>query len=220
MIESQHLARVRAADPSLISDCMLRFGLSGWMDGVRPVKTGVVRAAGRARTMLFGPKRGEGHWPRSMYATIATLSPDDVLVFASGGTTANLMGDNMVLMGQLCGLAAMVTDSPVRDVTAIAALELPVFSRGTTMRLPLDIEPVALDVPVVCGGTQVRPGDLFVGCEDGALVVPQARVADIVGQLDSAVDVERDLAHAISSRAGVEAIEAVLKRKKLIAGRA
>ena len=81
MIDPQLLARVRATDPSVISDCMLRLGLSGWMDGVRPVKPGVVRAAGRARTLLFGPRRGEGTLQRSLYATIAELSPDDVLFF-------------------------------------------------------------------------------------------------------------------------------------------
>ena len=214
MIESTQLERIRGADPSLVSDCMLRLGLSGWMDGLRPVRSGPCRAAGRARTLLFGPKRGEGQWPRSMYATIASLEPDDVLVFASGTTAENLMGDNMALMGQLCGLAAMVTDSHVRDIAGIGALAMPVFARGSTMRLPFTVEPVALDVPVVCAGAQVRPGDLIVGCEDGALVVPQARVADVIGQLEPAALVERDLREAIESRS-VERIEAVLKRKKL-----
>ena len=215
MIQSTQLERLRDVDPSLVSDCMLRLGLSGWMDGLRPVRGGICRAVGRARTLLFGPNRGEGRWPRSMYATIASLAPDDVLVIASGTAVENLMGDNVALMGQLCGLAAIVTDSPVRDTAGIAALSIPVFARGPTMRLPFSVEPVALDVPVVCAGTQVRPGDLFVGCEDGALIVPQARVADLIGQLESAAQVERDLREAIESRS-VERIEAVLKRKKLV----
>jgi len=214
MIGKAALERLRSVEPGMISDCMMRLGLAGWMDGVRPVQPGLRRAVGPARTLLFGPKRGEGQWTTSMYRTIASLSPGDVLVFASGGTVENLMGDNMAMFAQMHGLAACVTDSTVRDSAGMGELAMPVYARGTAVRLPLNMEPVALDVPVFCGGAQVRPGDAVVGCEDGVLVLPESRIDDVLYQLDDVEICERDLGSAITRGASLEEIEAVLKRKK------
>ena len=214
MIGKVALERLRGVEVGMISDCMMRLGLAGWMDGVRPVQAGLRRAVGPARTLLFGPKRGEGQWTTSMYRTIASLTPGDVLVFATGGTVENLMGDNMATFAQLHGLAACVTDSTVRDSAGMSELTMPVYARGTAVRLPLNMEPVALDVPVFCGGAQVRPGDAVVGCEDGVLVLPASRVDDVLYQLDDVEVCERDLGGAIKRRASLEEIEAVLKRKK------
>jgi regulator of RNase E activity RraA len=210
------LDRLRGVEVGMISDCMMRLGLAGWMDGVRPVQPGLRRAAGPARTLLFGPKRGEGSWSTSMYRTIASLTPGDVLVFATGGTVENLMGDNMATFADTHGLAACVTDSTVRDSAGMMDLGMPVYARGTAVRLPLNMEPVALDVPVFCGGAQVRPGDVVVGCEDGVLVLPASRVDDVLYQLDDVEVCERDLGDAIRRRASLEEIEAVLKRKKAL----
>ena len=214
MISKTALERLRGVEAGMISDCMMRLGLAGWMDGVRPVQPGLRRAVGPARTLLFGPKRGEGQWTTSMYRTIASLAPGEVLVFASGGTVENLMGDNMATFAQMHGLAACVTDSTVRDGAGMSALSMPVYARGTAVRLPLNMEPVALDVPVFCGGAQVRPGDAVVGCEDGVLVLPESRIEDVLYQLDDVEVCERDLGAAIARGASLEDIEAVLKRKK------
>jgi 4-hydroxy-4-methyl-2-oxoglutarate aldolase len=216
MIEKSQLDRLRSVEASLISDCMVRLGLAGWMDGVRPVQSGLRRAVGQARTLLFGPRRGEGAWSTSMYRTIASLRPGDVLVMATGGTVENLMGDNIAMQAQLCGLAAVVTDSTVRDSAGIGELQMPVYARGVAVRLPLNMEPIALDVPVTCGGAQVRPGDAVIGSEDGVMVVPESRLADVLYQLDDAEACERDLQQAIKGRASLDAIEAVLKRKKAL----
>ena len=83
-----------------------------------------------------------------MYRTIASLSPGDVLVFASGGTVENLMGDNIATFAELHGLAATVTDSTVRDSAGMAELAMPVYARGTAVRLPLNLEPIALGLGV------------------------------------------------------------------------
>ena len=216
MIGKAALERLRTVEAGMISDCMMRLGLAGWMDGVRPVQPGLRRAVGPARTLLFGPKRGEGQWTTSMYRTIASLSPGEVLVFATGGTVENLMGDNMATFAQMHGLAACVTDSTVRDSAGMGELAMPVYARGTAVRLPLNMEPVALDVPVFCGGAQVRPGDAVVGCEDGVLVLPQSRIDDVLYQLEDVEVCECDLAQAIRRRASLDEIEAVLKRKKAL----
>ncbi len=216
MVGQAALDRLRSVEAGMISDCMMRLGIAGWMDGVRPVQSGLRRAVGPARTLLFGPKRGEGQWTKSMYRTIASISPGEVLVFATGGTVENLMGDNMATWADMHGLAACVTDSTVRDSAGMADLAMPVYARGTAVRLPLNMEPVAIDVPVFCGGAQVRPGDVVVGCEDGVIVVPETRVDDVLYQLEDVEVCERDLAAAIRRRASLDDIEAVLKRKKAL----
>ena len=216
MVAKAALDRLRNVEAGMISDCMMRLGIAGWMDGVRPVQTGLRRAVGPARTLLFGPKRGEGQWTKSMYRTIASLSSGEVLVFATGGTIENLMGDNMATWADMHGIAACVTDSTVRDSAGMADLAMPVYARGTAVRLPLNMEPIAMDVPVFCGGAQVRPGDIVVGCEDGVIVVPDSRVDDVLYQLEDVEACERDLSAAIKRRASLDEIEAVLKRKKAL----
>lgn len=214
MSDAEAFGRLAAAGAGVISDAMMRLSLYGWMDGLHPVGGGTRFAVGRARTLLFGPKRGEGAWTRTMYATIAELSPGEILVFGAGGTKENLMGDNMASFAARHGLAAMVTDSPVRDSAGIAALPMPVYAAGAAVRLPLNIEPVALDVPLSCGGAQVRPGDVVVACEDGVLVIPSSQLGGVLYQVEDLIGVEAALQRAIATDFPLVAIEALVKRKK------
>lgn len=214
-ISENALARLKAVESGIVSDGMTRLGICGWMDGLYPIGGGQRRAVGRARTLLFGPKRGEGAWGKTMYATIAGLEPGDVLVFGTGGTQQNLMGDNIAAFASRHGLAAIVTDSTVRDSTGIAAVSMPVYARGPAVRIPLEMEPVALDVPIVCAGAQVRPDDVVVACEDGVLVLPQARVDDVIYEVDDIEPIEARLQEAIAGGAPLPEIEALIKKKKL-----
>jgi regulator of RNase E activity RraA len=218
MSDAAAFERLREAGTGVISDAMMRLSLHGWMDGLYPVGGGARFAVGRARTLLFGPKRGEGAWPSTMYATIAALSAGEILVFGTGGTKENLIGDNMAGFASKRGLAAVVTDSPVRDSAGIAVLSMPVYSAGTAVRLPLNIEPVALDVPVTCAGAQVRPGDVVVAGEDGVLVIPAARLADVLYQVEDLITVEVALQKAIATDAPLATIEALVRRKKVARG--
>ena len=152
-----------------------------------------------------------------MYRTIASLSPGDVLVFATGGTAENLMGDNMATFAELHGLAACVTDSTVRDSAGMAELAMPVYARGTAVRLPLNMEPVALDVPVFCGGAQVRPGDAVIGCEDGVHGRCPSRASTTCSTSSRTSRCASATSRtAIKRRASLDDIEAVLKRKKAL----
>lgn len=218
MSDEAAFARLREAGTGVISDAMMRLGLHGWMDGLHPVGGGARFAVGRARTLLFGPKRGEGAWPCTMYATIAVLSPGEILVFGAGGTKENLIGDNMAGFAAKRGLAALVTDSTVRDSAGIGVLPMPVYAAGTAVRLPLHIEPVALDVPLTCGGAQVRPGDVVVAGEDGTLVLPSAHLDDVLHQVEDLVLVEAALQQAIAADAPLATIEGLVRRKKISRG--
>lgn len=213
-LSNDHLKRLASVDQGMISDCMTRIGVFGWMDGIRAVNTTDVSFAGPARTILFGPKRGTDNFTKTTYAVIESLSPGDVLVFAAGGTSENLLGDNVAAFAQRHSMAAIVADSFVRDATGLNRLTIPVCSRGITARIPVGMEPVALDVPVACAGAQVRPGDILVGGLDGVLVLPPTKIDDILVELEDIEKVEEELQRLIANGGSASDIAPVLKRKK------
>jgi 4-hydroxy-4-methyl-2-oxoglutarate aldolase len=207
------MQRLAEVDQGMISDCMIRLGLDGWMDGLHAV--GEPKPfVGRARTMLIGPRRGVETLPKSKYAAVASLDPGDVLVLGGFPTNENQMGDNVARFAQMHGVAAIVCDAPVRDYAGISALAMPVFSSGRSARMPVTTETVALDVPIVCGGAQVRVGDVIVGSNDGVLVLPKSRIDEVLYQLDDLEEIERTLQAAILAGRSLREIEELAGRKK------
>ncbi len=206
--------RLATVDQGIISDVMTRLGIFGWMDAVRPINGLNGGVVGVARTLLYGPKRGSDGLSKSTYAIVESLNPGDILVIAGGGTSDNLIGDNVVNFAKNRGLAAIVADSMVRDGAGMSQISLPVFSRGITARIPVGMEAMALDVPVVCAGAQVRPGDILVGGLDGLLVLPPSRLSDVFRELEDVEKAEAEMQALIASGASAAAIEPALKWKK------
>jgi 4-hydroxy-4-methyl-2-oxoglutarate aldolase len=145
---------------------------------VRPLDEASV-LFGRARTGLYMPvyevREGENPYEVEI-ALVDDLTLGDVAVFSCGGPT-----DRIAPWGELLSTAAVargasgcVTDGLVRDIRAIRALEFPVFHGGIG---PLDSKGrgkmVERDVPVMCAGVLVRPGDFVFGDADGVVVIPQ-----------------------------------------------
>jgi 4-hydroxy-4-methyl-2-oxoglutarate aldolase len=190
------MKRLAEVDQGMISDCMIRLGLDGWMDGLHAV--GEAKSfAGRARTLLIGPHRGVEALQVSKYTIVAGLNPGDVLVVGGFPTKENQMGDNVARFAQMRGLAAIVCDAPVRDYAGMVALSMPVFCAGRSARMPVTTDLVALDAPIVCGGAQVRAGDVIVGSNDGLLVLPKSRIDQVLYQLEDLEEIERTLQAAI-----------------------
>jgi 4-hydroxy-4-methyl-2-oxoglutarate aldolase len=207
------MKRLAEVDQGMISDCMIRLGLDGWMDGLHAV--GEAKSfAGRARTMLVGPRRGVESLARSKYAVVASLDPGEVLVLGGFATKENQMGDNVARFAQMHGVAAIVCDAPVRDHAGMAALTMPVFCVGRSARMPLTTDIVALDVPIVCGGAQVRAGDVVIGSNDGVLVLPKSRLDEVIYQLEDMEEIERNLQAAILAGRSLREIEDLAGRKK------
>lgn len=145
---------------------------------IRPLDDASV-LAGRARTALFmdvyDVTPGENPYELEI-ALIDSLQPDEIPVFACGGTGRIApWGELLTTASQVRGAAGALMDGLVRDVKAIRRSGFPVFHGGIG---PLDSKGrgriVALDVPVECAGVPVRPGDLIFGDADGVIVVPRA----------------------------------------------
>lgn len=109
-------------------------------------------------------------------ALIDDLRPDDVAVFGCGGSSRIApWGELLTTASRARGAVGCVTDGFVRDIRQIRQLRFPVFHGGIA---PLDSKGrgmvAEIDVPILCAGVAVAPGDLVVGDADGLVVVPRA----------------------------------------------
>lgn len=151
-------------------------GYAGLMSPrMRPVNPGL-RIVGPAVTAFCGP--GDN---LMMHRALHLSQPGDVLVVVcQGEDSAAQWGDIATRYAQHKGLAGVVVHGCVRDVDALRALEFPVWS---TLVRPIHAGkkgPGSVNVPVVCEGVAVRPGDLVAADGDGVLVVPRRDAARVV----------------------------------------
>jgi regulator of RNase E activity RraA len=146
--------------------------------GIRPLDDSLV-LAGYARTGLYQDiyhiAKGENPYELEI-ALIDDLATDDVAVFACGASGRIApWGELLSTASRARGAAGCVTDGLTRDIRAIREMKFPVFHGGIG---PLDSKgrgkASQIDVPVVCAGVRIEPGDLVFGDADGVVVIPAA----------------------------------------------
>jgi 4-hydroxy-4-methyl-2-oxoglutarate aldolase len=134
------------------------------------------RVAGPARTAVCAT--GDN---TMVHAVIAHASPGDVLVLTSAEPVpVALVGELLATQAQARGVAGILVDGAVRDLDELAALGLPIWARFVRAQGATKGEVGSLDVPVVVGGAQIRPGDLVVLDCDGALALPHERLEEVL----------------------------------------
>ena len=134
------------------------------------------RVAGPARTALCMP--GDN---TMVHALVAHARPGDVLVLTSAEPApVAFVGDLLATQAQAQGVAGILVDGAVRDLDELAELGLPIWTRFVRAQGATKGEVGKLDVPVVVGGVEIRPGDLVVMDCDGAVVVPKDRVDEML----------------------------------------
>jgi 4-hydroxy-4-methyl-2-oxoglutarate aldolase len=115
-----------------------------------------------------------------VHAVMASLRPGEVLVLSMPEPApVALIGDLLATQAQVHGAAAILVDAAVRDSEELAELGLPIWTRWVRSRGATKDAVGELDVPVVVGGQEIRPGDLVVLDADGVTVVATER-ADAV----------------------------------------
>lgn len=128
---------------------------------------------------------------------IDLAQPGDVLVVAAGGMVDRAcFGDGTAKRMTMKNMAGAVIDGAVRDAAGLRELGFPTFCRGTTPRnyhYPAEGEYGAVNVPVVCGGVIVSPGDLILGDDDGVVVVPRDLAPLIQETVAEKLAAEREL---------------------------
>ena len=116
-----------------------------------------------------------------IHVAVARAQAGDALVVDVGDfRELGYWGEVLTTGAQARGIAGLIIDGGVRDVTEIQAHGFPAFSTMVALRGAAKTRPGTVRAPIQCGGVLVEPGDWVVGDADGVVVVPGATIADVI----------------------------------------
>ena len=172
-----------------LTTLLLKKGLRNvWMRGTRPLNPGQPRLVGPAFTLRFVPAREDLATPESWSKPISTRAaieamPEGCIAVADamGVTDAGIFGAILCARIKKKGVAALVTDGVLRDVAGVRGTGLPVWCQGAAAPPSVaGLTFVNWGEPIGCGGVAVVPDDVVVVDDDGAVLIPQAFVDEMV----------------------------------------
>ncbi len=188
-LDPQVVATLGAVTTATITTILLKKGLRNvWMRGSKPIRAGQTRLVGRAFTLRFVPMREDLATPESWSSPISTRAaieamPEGCVAVAGamGIVDAGIFGDILCARMAKKGVGGLVTDGVVRDLAGVLGTGLPVWCQGAAAPASVaGLTFVNWQEPIGCGGVAVYPNDVVVVDDDGAVLIPQALVDDVM----------------------------------------
>lgn len=175
--------RLKKLDSASLSDAMWK---QNAMDSaIKPIALGV-QMIGQALTVRTVPSDF-----MTVIASLDYVKPGHVIVIdASRVTESAVMGELVCHEAARLGAVGIVLDGAIRDAAAIRKSGFPLFTRAIIPRCGSCDVMGEIQVPINCGGVNVKPDDWIVGDDDGVVVIPQEKIDLILRICESVEDLE------------------------------